>query len=165
MAWPPPVLPVNRTNATPQLDTHAADHNAHALAINDIVARLSPPVRIAGGNAYQPSTPLVSGSTIMATTPPVVAYDTSIWISASGWVGSDAGAVDGMTLRVVGGTPRISPNAPSAPANRSGTATVHHVFAVPASTSAAFSFSVSWIGSTGGTTFVQADMIWHQFRL
>jgi hypothetical protein len=40
MAWPPPVLPINRTNATPQLDTHAADHNAVNLAVNDLVARV-----------------------------------------------------------------------------------------------------------------------------
>jgi hypothetical protein len=40
MAWPPPVLPINRTNATPQLDTHAQDHNALAQAINDTAARL-----------------------------------------------------------------------------------------------------------------------------
>lgn len=38
MAFPPPTLPTNRTNATPQLDTHAADHNAIAQAINDTVA-------------------------------------------------------------------------------------------------------------------------------
>jgi hypothetical protein len=38
MAWPPPVLPTNRTNATPQQDTHPADHNAIAQAINDTVA-------------------------------------------------------------------------------------------------------------------------------
>jgi hypothetical protein len=37
MAWPPPVLPINRTNATPQLDTHAADHNAVNQAVNDLV--------------------------------------------------------------------------------------------------------------------------------
>ena len=41
MAWPPPVLPINRTNATPQLDNHVADHNAANLAINDIVAHLT----------------------------------------------------------------------------------------------------------------------------
>ena len=40
MAWPPSVLPTNRTNATPQQDTHAADHNAHAQAINDIVTQI-----------------------------------------------------------------------------------------------------------------------------
>ena len=40
MAWPPPVQATNRTNATPQLDTHVADHNAHALAINDLVAHV-----------------------------------------------------------------------------------------------------------------------------
>src|SRR6478735_5250807 len=37
MAWPPPTLPINRTDATPQQTTHAADHNAANLAINDIV--------------------------------------------------------------------------------------------------------------------------------
>ena len=41
MAWPPPVLPVNRTDATPQQATHPADHNAANLAINDIVTKLS----------------------------------------------------------------------------------------------------------------------------
>ena len=40
MAWPPPVQPTNRTNATPQLDTHAADHNALALAVNDLVTEV-----------------------------------------------------------------------------------------------------------------------------
>jgi hypothetical protein len=40
MAWPPPAQPINRTNATPQLNTHAADHNALGLAVNDIVAHI-----------------------------------------------------------------------------------------------------------------------------
>lgn len=40
MAWPPPVLPINQTNATPQLDTHAADHRAVNQAVNDIVTKL-----------------------------------------------------------------------------------------------------------------------------
>jgi hypothetical protein len=40
MAWPPAVLPINRTNATPQLDTHAADHNAVNAAVNDTVGRI-----------------------------------------------------------------------------------------------------------------------------
>ena len=40
MAWPPPVLATNRTNATPQLDAHAADHNALALGLNDTVAHI-----------------------------------------------------------------------------------------------------------------------------
>lgn len=37
MAFPPAVLPTNRTNATPQQDTHPADHNAVNAAVNDIV--------------------------------------------------------------------------------------------------------------------------------
>lgn len=40
MAFPPPVLAATRTNATPQLDTHPADHNALANAANDITARM-----------------------------------------------------------------------------------------------------------------------------
>lgn len=40
MAWPPAALPTNRTNATPQQDTHPSDHNAIALAINDTVGKL-----------------------------------------------------------------------------------------------------------------------------
>lgn len=40
MAWPPAALPTNRTNATPQQNTHPADHNALALAINDTVGKV-----------------------------------------------------------------------------------------------------------------------------
>jgi hypothetical protein len=38
MAWPPAALPTNRSNSTPQQDTHAADHNAEAATINEIVS-------------------------------------------------------------------------------------------------------------------------------
>ena len=38
MAWPPGVLPVNRTDALSQQTTHPADHNAVNQAVNDIVA-------------------------------------------------------------------------------------------------------------------------------
>lgn len=41
MAWPPPVLPINRTDATVQQATHPADHNAVNLAVNDTVARVA----------------------------------------------------------------------------------------------------------------------------
>ena len=40
MAWPPPVLPVNRTDATPQTANHIADHNQANQAINDIVPQV-----------------------------------------------------------------------------------------------------------------------------
>ena len=40
MAFPPPTLPVDRTDNTPQLNTHPADHNDANQAINDIVGRL-----------------------------------------------------------------------------------------------------------------------------
>ena len=52
MAWPPPALPINRTNADPQQNTHPADHNALALAVNDTVARIKamPPIYPLRGN-------------------------------------------------------------------------------------------------------------------
>ena len=40
-AWPPPVLPTNKTNQTAQLDDHPAAHNAANAAINDLVTRAS----------------------------------------------------------------------------------------------------------------------------
>ena len=42
MAYPPPTLPINRTNALPQQDTHPQDHNTANAAVNDTVARLGP---------------------------------------------------------------------------------------------------------------------------
>lgn len=53
MAWPPPTLPINRTDSTPQGGgVHSGDHNAANLAINDLVSvmqsevlRLPPQVR------------------------------------------------------------------------------------------------------------------------
>ena len=41
MAWPPPTLPINRSDATPQQTTHPADHNAVNLAVNDLVAKVT----------------------------------------------------------------------------------------------------------------------------
>jgi hypothetical protein len=40
-AWPPPTLPVNRSDSTPMQTTHAADHNQANQAINDIVAAVT----------------------------------------------------------------------------------------------------------------------------
>ena len=40
MAWPPSTLATNRTNATPQTNTHPGDHNAVNGAVNDTVLRV-----------------------------------------------------------------------------------------------------------------------------
>lgn len=37
MAWPPPVLPINRTDALAQQANHPGDHNTTNQAVNDIV--------------------------------------------------------------------------------------------------------------------------------
>ena len=37
MAYPPPVPPANRVNATPQFDNHPGDHNAISSALSDMV--------------------------------------------------------------------------------------------------------------------------------
>jgi hypothetical protein len=64
MAWPPPVLPINRTNATPQLDTHAADHNALALAVNDIVGRVTAADGRKGTSAHQGGQSIAGGAVV-----------------------------------------------------------------------------------------------------
>jgi hypothetical protein len=45
MAWPPGVLPVNRTDSLSQQTNHPADHNAVNQAVNDTVAY----VKLLGG--------------------------------------------------------------------------------------------------------------------
>lgn len=63
MPWPPTLPPATRTNATPQQNTHPADHNMIANALADLVAymprvigryNLKPP-------ATGPSAPLPAG--------------------------------------------------------------------------------------------------------
>lgn len=49
MPYPPPVLPVNRTDALGQQTNHPADHNAVNGAVNDIAAELG--VNPSGGFA------------------------------------------------------------------------------------------------------------------
>lgn len=51
MAWPPPVLPTNRTDALNQQANHPADHNATNQAVNDIVATVSADRRTAAATA------------------------------------------------------------------------------------------------------------------
>ena len=40
MAWPPPLPPGGRTNATSQTDSHPDDHNKAAAALSEIVTRM-----------------------------------------------------------------------------------------------------------------------------
>jgi hypothetical protein len=65
MAWPPPTLPTNRTNAVPQQDTHPADHNAANLAINDIVGHMTGTGASQGGNLGK----LATGAPLTANIP------------------------------------------------------------------------------------------------
>lgn len=48
--WPPPVLPINRTDATYQQGVHPGDHNAANLAINDIVPQVQSLIDVLAGN-------------------------------------------------------------------------------------------------------------------
>lgn len=48
MAWPPPVLPVNRTDSLDQQGNHPADHNAVNQAVNDTVAHIQAAVKAYG---------------------------------------------------------------------------------------------------------------------
>jgi hypothetical protein len=48
MTWPIPPLATNRSNDTPQFDTHPADHNSIADGLNEIRARWYGQTRIVG---------------------------------------------------------------------------------------------------------------------
>ena len=65
MAWPPPTLPTNRTDATPQQTTHAGDHNAANQAINDIVTRIQGRLTIDSKTFTGPGGSYPDGSTFM----------------------------------------------------------------------------------------------------
>lgn len=76
MAWPPAVLPINKTDATDQEADHSANHNNANKAINDtvahlgqfkIVARRGPVTTDSGGNGN------VSFTTAFPAAPAVVA--------------------------------------------------------------------------------------------
>ena len=70
MAWPPPTLATNRSDATPQQTTHPADHNQANQAINDIVAKVTAATRqpATSGGAFGLGTPITSGI-LLASTP------------------------------------------------------------------------------------------------
>lgn len=119
MPYPPPTLPINRTNATAQQDTHPADHNAANLAINDITTRLNS--LIAQVNAIPPAPPpaprYVNGSVVIPGGHPGGAeYSIATGLTAAGTtaflgisVGTRIGPNDWVfevasgTLRIVGG--------------------------------------------------------------
>lgn len=75
MAFPPATLPTNRTNATPQQDTHPADHNAVNAAVNDITGALTPLVGRRGVGLSQPSQSIPAGTQV-ALSWPTEMYDT-----------------------------------------------------------------------------------------
>lgn len=79
MAYPPPTLPTNRTNATAQQDTHPGDHNAVNLAMNDTVGRL---------NALIAQVTVIEGRTHDWT---VVHGEVNVPAGSSGWISVNLG--------------------------------------------------------------------------
>lgn len=167
MAWPPATLPTNRTNATPQLDTHAADHNAHALAINDLVDRLNGRgIFLEGGAMQQPGAPMVVNSNILTV------YDTShvpfvtrVFVTLMTWAAADQGPMDmhGVTLITNTGASQASVGSLAAsPANRWSFNGLNTTWDVPANGNAGWNVQVGW-ASAVGTTFVGANLMWQRY--
>lgn len=111
MAFPPPTLPTNRTNATPQQDNHPADHNAYAEAINDITAVVTPYASRIGVGLTQASQSVAAGAQV-ALSWPTEEYDTNAFHgSGSSTVTIPAGlsGLYAVTFRVgVGGSGTVS---------------------------------------------------------
>ena len=95
MAWPPPVLPVNRSNATPQQDNHPGDHNAVNLAVNDLVAHMLAEVDNNRGFASwtprsgtNPSSPSQAGFDVdLGALLPLCPYDGTAVVTVNAYVG------------------------------------------------------------------------------
>jgi hypothetical protein len=60
MAFPPPILPINRVNADPRRDLHPADHNAMAAAENDLAAFVTGQVGVIKAYSNNGSVPNVT---------------------------------------------------------------------------------------------------------
>jgi hypothetical protein len=124
MAWPPPALPINRTNATTQQDTHPGDHNQVNQAMNDTVAHVQgidntltgvinethrlaahnqavalSSVHISGGGAYQDV--LIGSSTVAAVSGPTLLLVT---VRCAYSCASDGAGNLGVSVRVNGTT-------------------------------------------------------------
>lgn len=63
MPWPPPVLPVNRTDALAQQANHPTDHNTTNQAVNDIVAQINARVAAATVMSGGATGPILANST------------------------------------------------------------------------------------------------------
>lgn len=107
MAFPPPTLSTSRTNATPQQDNHPADHNALALAINDIVPILTP-FSMRRGVGLSESSQAIAGGAQVAFSWSTEQYDTHSYHgsgSSTITIPSGLSGLYAVTLRVgVGGT-------------------------------------------------------------
>jgi len=118
------------------------------------------------GWATYPSQATLNAAGILAQAPTVKTYATVMYVTANGRAGSDVGTMDGITVTVTPtlGAPYASPGGAQTMANRFGLAAVVYAWAVAANASAGFLIKVGWAATSGGTTFVQADLQWHQYR-
>lgn len=120
MAWPPVTQPTNKQNATPQLTTHAADHNSFGIALNDTVPRIQDDIACRKHTTTGGSVP--KGAWTMCTTGATVGWtygtirgDTTSIISDSGGFFLLIGTVywgtsDGNGRRMVGFSSSTSAN-------------------------------------------------------
>lgn len=81
MAWPPAVLPADKTDLTPQKTTHPAAHNATNLAINDAVGE----IRTLLEQKYIPKYKVTQQAQTIVTTN---VYGQAIIFPASGFTGN-----------------------------------------------------------------------------
>ena len=119
--------------------------------------------RVASGYAAYPQTALVGNTPILAQTPPILPYATRMFVAANGYAGSDTGTMDGITIAVQSTPAYTSPPGVGSTAGRFGHAAIHHSWVVAANASPNFALAVNWITTSGGTTFVVANMTWHRY--
>lgn len=122
------------------------------------------------GQASYPPTATVSNQSILHQNVPSVPYASRMFVIAHGYAGVDSGSgLDGAMIGIntqIAGANRgsVGTIGPASPASRYQHVSMAHSWAVPANDSPQFSIAVGWFGTGGGTTYVQADLVWWMCR-
>lgn len=167
MAWPPPVQAINRTDATPQgPGTHANDHNAHALAINDIVSYIQAlPIgsRVESGFVSKVDTLTPSPGIILGAAPAVLPYATWIEVRGVMGIGSSSANVTVIQAQIQGPSSSgpMSSSTASPGANTLINIPLLYSFAIPASGATGINITGTWAGAN---VYVSAILQWSRFR-
>jgi hypothetical protein len=123
-------------------------------------------VHVNGGYANRPVAVMAATGTALSVTVPAVAYATTMYVTGTIWIGNDTGVQPGCaaTCLTTAGANSTGNPAVSTPAGGAFVPLpVIWRWAVAAGASPNYVLTAYW-AAAGGTIYVSADTIWHQYR-